>query len=188
MPVIGIGADQSKWAFAAPTDSTAALLAEGEYAYKTILNGNNPTAGYNLLTLAESNTLALMFYGKNADGLIATARIWGLSAVPTGGITPDNFIGTYLGTVSIVLGNTEASTGLFNDGVSAFRFAEQANPTDDKTNTPPGMRLVGDAPLGSAVLLFDTIGYSRVIVQLTNITNDVPGTATTKVGLLWRAF
>ena len=186
LTVYGLGTSQTKWTHFAPTNNTGDLSGIGDWAYNLSMPSPLPGVFYVELapggSLDYANCFAMMFFGEGGSAKVAQARFWGISAVPNGG--SDNFIGTYLGTLDLTSGATSTNSGVFSG--TATNFVNQISVGDDATNTPPGIRVVGDADDGgAAMLLFDSMGFSKIVLHLT-CTNGAAKMS--KVGFLWRVM
>lgn len=180
-----IGTVQNKFTFSTPTGNSAALHSPGQYVFSGF--PMSLTQGSVLLTLPaptnETNQCVLKFHAKktgggDGSGQKSQVRVWGGRRQPRTGVT-DDYSGTYLFTLETVTGTKTVNVSSFG-GSGPYNLVTQVNILDDQTNTPPGLRLVGTVAGGDGwvEVIFDTTGYSFLVVELTNID-------TTDVGFVW---
>ena len=160
------------------------------------------------LTSLEANNLALKFFGaptstwpgtgqslKQYEGL---AAFWGVSemtddATPTPNI---EYAAEYLGKIVVVIGKTAGVVPVSDPilpATPAPYFARQILVQEDHSIFP-AFRVVGEEGEASPILVFDTIGYSRVIVEMRLQTGPDAGlpsgvvSAATDLGFLYRVI
>lgn len=176
MATVSIGTLQSTWNLKATTTESGGVVSRGTYAHATALWSEDIANGiYVISTLAEANSLALMFYGKeSASGGVrtASARIWLVSEITNG--TSTNVVAMCIGDIQIILGTTQANGGIFATTGNPFLFASDIKITDDRSLQPPAMRVMSvDGTLGIGMMLADSIGAKSVIVSMSRDTGNV---------------
>lgn len=177
-----LGTAQSDWDNEGTTTNTSAVALDTW----TFFDGGSlpsPPNPYQI-TLPVSNTLALMFYGKSTGSGDKTIDIqfWAVNDVPA---VSGYKIGVWLGEVRADLGSTSS-----DDIAADTLFFSDIVVLDDRSLSPPGMRVVSADPRtdtgtpgkGAAILMFDTLGAEQVFIQIK--CNGVIDLA----GLAWRAF
>jgi hypothetical protein len=181
MSVINIGTAQKQWTMVAATNTDGALLGVGEYLFKQSLA--SPPTGVEVVTIPggsdTSTTFSLMFYGKGGNGKVAYAQAWGITEVPAGmGV---EYVGKYLFRLKLHMGAGSANSGAFASG--PWYFIERIEVEEDCTATPPGVRFAGTAAGGCAEMTLDSLGFSKIVIQLTN-EDEVD--SSDEIGFLWR--
>lgn len=177
--VTAIGTNQTPWNFEELAPAATTLASRGDLAHVTAEPAATGMFVLPLPTGADvTNAIALAFYSDGAASAEATVRVWGLSKI-TGGGTNER-LGDWLADLAITLGtNAPLSGGVFS--TPAKRAVHDIAVDEDRTNNPPGIRLVGDVTNALAAMIFDTMGFSEIVVQFQQSTPD-------EWAPLWRAF
>jgi hypothetical protein len=129
-------------------------------------------------TDAEANSLLLKFYGNPGSPSLQTtsgvvrvgqAAVWGVSLLE-GDQQADEYMGDYLGLLQLTIGNDtlgDGDSGILPDGnpYPAAAWVREVLILEDRSLFP-AMRIVGQEDEAAAMLVFDSIGYSYVIVEL----------------------
>lgn len=188
MATINLGTTQSDWTLEAGTAATSAFSDPGAYAYNASIPSTNTGAGRFVIPLPDVGsmgnplsdcTFMLLFYLITTSNPISVkARIWGLSPFGSG-----EALGTYFGECVASQGVTEGPAG------ADSYFCPSITIVNDRTLTPPGMRLPGSPvypadSVGTATLMLDAIGCSHIVVEL----RRQYGGSLDEVGLCWRSF
>lgn len=156
-----IGTTQSTLTNQTPKTATSDLSEPGDYGYAAFPPANDfPASGaqnrrYVIESIEESNTFAIVFHGTGAADEEAIARVWGCTQVGESG----SVVYFYLGTLNLKLGTADAYDSDF--------FIDDIAVDDDATDTPPGMRIIGDAANAVAMLVFDSSGFSGIVIEVT---------------------
>src|SRR5207237_9157044 len=103
-----------------------------------------------------------------------TARLWGLAALRHG--KDEEVLGDHLPDLTITIGTASVLAALAPPGGSGLilpcplaaptKWADAIALGDDKSLTPPGARVYGNADNASAVVLIDGTGYSHYVIEL----------------------
>lgn len=160
------------------------------------------------LTSLEANNLALKFFGAPASTWPGTGQslkqyegqvaLWGVSemtddASPTPNI---EYAAEYLGKLVVVVGKTAGVVPVSNPilpDTPAPYFVRQILVQEDHSIFP-AFRIVGEEGEAAPILVVDTIGYSRVIVEMRRQTGPDAGLpagvveAATALGFLYRVI
>jgi hypothetical protein len=182
--VYAIGTNQTLWSYLAPLTYSGVLHDNSAYAHRVnAVNWPSDTGSgvYVVGSLAEANNFALTFFGAGEDDDAAEVKIWGISQT-TFAVSTSEYIGHYLATLKVYLGSATATGGSF--GTGTVQFVDRIDVVDDATNSPPGLRIIGDASGGRAIVLHDSLGFKAYAIQLRR-TADTAGWADS-IGVLTR--
>lgn len=159
------------------------------------------------LVALPANNLALKFFGAPASTWPGTGQtlkqyegqvaLWGVSEM-TDDAEPANieYAAEYLGKLVVAVGKTAGvvpTTNPILPGTPAPYFVRQILVQEDRSIFP-AFRVVGEEDEASPILVLDTIGYSRVIVEMRMQTGPDAGLpagvveAATHLGLLYRTI
>jgi hypothetical protein len=118
--------------------------------------------------LDPSSVSIWKFLLTDAENETATARVWGLNELIGEPIDTDiprgeqvEWVGDFLGEIALIAGANTVVSGSRLLPALGF-WADTITITTDETLSP-GMRVITDSADSSASLLFDRIGYTRLI-------------------------
>lgn len=170
MAVTAIGTIRQNLAVEASNKSKGSLDGPGQYAS---INNNFASLGDGVYLIelptfdsgaGTSNAIAIFFFGKpgmeGTPPTSGTCGIWGLK--PSG--TTDEYVGVFLGAIGLEVGGAVSAAGPIPMNSKAV---DAISVTTDFSLTPPGMRTMGAADGGLAVLVVDCTGFSHIIAQTT---------------------
>ncbi len=128
--------------------------------------------------LSDCCFMLLFYFVSMTNPIGVKARIWGLSPFSSG-----EALGTFFGECIASQGATDGPAGAHS------YFCPSITIVNDRTLTPPGMRLPGSPEdtseiYGAATLMLDAIGCSHIVVEL----RRELGSSLDEVGLCWRSF
>ena len=130
-----------------------------------------------VITPLESNGIVLRYFGRSAAGKKGRSRLWQVArTVVSLGVY--NYLAVPAAEVEVALGSKDVSGGVFG---TTYKVGQTISVVQDGTNTPPGIRLLGNGLGGFADMLIDRVGNSQLIIELENPTNE-----TVELGFFYR--
>lgn len=159
------------------TSNLTALGAYSKVAYSGgALGKNSPVTGaglrrFDIAPSGDYQQVLVQFWGEGNNNSEAKGRAWALSS--KAGAT-DTKYAMYLGSFDLTLGTADGPH-------SGTKFIDTIEVTEDKSPTPPGVRLAGAVDNGVAQLIIDGLGAEHIIIEITCQTHG-GAAAMTKVG------
>jgi len=187
-------------------DQSGDVSAPGTYTHTTdsdpwpsALTGSNQRIRIDLQAM-QANNLALKFFGapasvypQSGDQVEGLAAFWGVSQMTDGAQTPTiEYAGEYLGKVRLAVGKTAGVTSQTSilPATPAPFFVREIAVLEDHSIFP-AFRIVGQEDEAAPILVFDTIGYRHVIVEMRRQAPGQTGITTvaaTDLGFLYRVI
>lgn len=120
----------------------------------------------------EANSLLLKFYGHPFSALsvatpgfvyVGEGAVWGVSELVKQ--TTTEYVGDYLGRFELIVGNDTVTSSNILSTDPDTAWVREIAVTEDRSIFP-AMRIVGQQGDAAPVLVFDSMGYSQVIIEL----------------------
>lgn len=155
----------------APARLSTSLAAATSFQWLGSVPSNTPASGYYFIS--TPNALAwkfkfLLSHPTAPSAKTGSARIWGIADALPPNSTEREYIGEYLGDLSLTAGATSlnASSKLFvRDGGELVNWVSTISATVDESRSP-GMSIYADAANCGAVVEVDASSYAGFIMDL----------------------